>query len=126
MVWVSGLSFLCFIVSLAALPWMVARIPDDYFTRGREHACGFRVEKVLAAGGRNLLGLVVFFLGIIMLFIPGQGLLTMLLGIVLMDFPGKRRVIFFLVKGEKVRKSLNWIRRKKGKPPLRFPDSPQK
>jgi hypothetical protein len=61
---------------------------------------------------KNALGVVLLLGGIVMLFLPGQGLLTMFLGIVLMDFPGKFRLERYLISRGPVLKSINWIRRK--------------
>ena len=57
-----------------------------------------------------------------MLFIPGQGLLTILMGLALLDFPGKRAAELRLIRYAPVNKSIDWIRRKSNKPPLRIPD----
>jgi hypothetical protein len=119
----SGLSVGCFLLSLVALPWMVCRIPEDFFL-----TADFRSEQSRATGGRwiisgikNLLGAGLFLVGGILLFMPGQGLLTMLMGVILMDFPGKKRVLGKLLTREDVRTSLNWIRKKMKVTPLRFP-----
>jgi hypothetical protein len=58
-----------------------------------------------------------------MLIMPGQGLLTLFLGLAIMDFPGKRKVIRFLIRLKTIQNSLNWIRRKKKRPPFMFPGS---
>ena len=39
---------------------------------------------------KNVFGLGALVLGVLMLFLPGQGLLMVLVGISLLDFPGKR------------------------------------
>lgn len=68
---------------------------------------------------KNLLGLVILLMGIAMLFLPGQGLLTMLIGILMLDFPGKFRCERWFVSRRPVLRSINWLRRKSGKPRLR-------
>lgn len=126
LIWISGLSLFFFLFSLAAVPWLVARIPESYF---RDLAAGGKVknegdalpEKILARGLKNTVGLILVLAGIIMLFVPGQGLLAILAGLVLVEFPGKRRLVVFLVGQRSIQNGLNWIRRKKGVPPLAFP-----
>ena len=116
-----GLSVLAFVGTLIAVPWMVVRIPSDYFARragnGRpphRHP----IVHVLVVIGKNLVGYAFIVLGILMLVLPGQGILTLLAGIVLVDFPGKHRALQWLVTRPKVLKSMNWIRERRGKGPL--------
>ncbi len=121
--WISGVSVLFFVFSLIAVPWMVARIPEDYFVTGQSLDSSGKKSMVRAVVWmiKNILGLVFFIMGIIMLFIPGQGLLTMLLGVLLMEFPGKQKLVCFLVSKRTIQNGLNWIRKKKHVVPLRFP-----
>ena len=67
---------------------------------------------------KNALGLLLLACGIVMLVIPGQGLLTMLIGLMLMDFPGKRRLEARLVAVPSVRRSINWLRERAHRAPL--------
>ena len=121
--WVSGISLLLFAGSLAAVPWLLAKMPQDYFEKLADHRPAAR----LSMGGwllrimKNGLGLLLFGMGVVMLFIPGQGLLTMLVGLVLLDFPGRHRLLLRLASAKKVQAALNWIRIRKGVPPFRFP-----
>ncbi len=62
---------------------------------------------------KNLAGGILICLGMVMLIVPGQGLLTLFLGLVIMDFPGKNKVIRCLIRVKTIQNSLNWIRRKK-------------
>lgn len=117
--WLSFLSLVFFLGSLAAVPWLVGRLPRDYFLDPGKKSGRNPIRFVL----RNGIGLVVFLMGIIMLFVPGQGILTMVAALVIMEFPGKSHLIRTMVGFEKVRSGLNWLRRKKGRAPLRFPDS---
>jgi hypothetical protein len=120
-------SLLAFVATLAIVPWLVARLPADYFkARQRSSALAQRLHPALRIPAiflKNCLGLLILVLGIIMLVIPGQGLLTMLIGILLMDFPGKFRFERWLVQKKAVLSSINWLRRRKDKGPLLFEDS---
>ncbi len=119
------LSLLTFVGSLIAVPWLIGRMPADYFIthwqqvdRRRMHHPAVALITVVL---RNLFGLLLFVAGFAMLFLPGQGVLTMLIGVCLMDFPGKRNLLNMVSEKSSVQRGLNWIRRKKGKTAFVFP-----
>ena len=72
--------------------------------------------------GKNLLGGLLVLSGIAMLVLPGQGLLTIAMGLLLMDFPGKHRLERRIVRTRPVLRSINWLRRKAHKNPLKIDD----
>ncbi len=116
------LSVVLLIVSIAIIPWIVIKIPDDYF---HEHyrvrvskSSGHPLIAQLLAGLKNLIGFIFVIFGILMLILPGQGILTILIGLFLMNFPGKYQFERKIVSLPRVLKSLNWIRAKANKPPL--------
>ena len=114
-------SLVLFIVSLAVIPWLVTKIPADYFheERRRRDALSERsLPLQLLLGFKNLCGFLLILLGLVMLVLPGQGILTIVIGLFLMNFPGKYRLERSLVSRPKVLDSLNWIRAKAEKPPL--------
>ena len=119
-----GLSAITFVGSLIAVPWLIGRLRADYFlshwsivqARHRRHPA-MALAVFLA---RNTLGLLLVAAGLAMLFLPGQGLLTILIGVSVMDFPGKRTLLQRLVRGPRVQRALNWIRRQRGKEPFVF------
>ena len=118
----SGISFLTFIVSLITVPWIIGRMPADYFIRTgkrrpRSKSTQVRFFTLIA---RNSFGLLFLAAGIIMLVTPGQGLLTILLGFLIMDFPGKEIIEGWLLKKNGLRRALNWVRKKQGKCPMVF------
>jgi hypothetical protein len=127
MVWLSSFSILLFLFSLAALPCILAKIPENYFfdlargTGEKPKQGRASLKGIFLGGARAVIGTSLVIGGFIMLFIPGQGLLTILAGLMLMDFPGKTRLILLLVGHPGIRKGANWIREKKGVPPFRFP-----
>ena len=120
--WFALASLATFVVSGAALPWLLTRLPEDYFLEvDRVAHPPWPCQRVLYWVWRllkNLLGVVLLLAGFVMLFTPGQGILTILAGLWLMDFPGKRRCERHLIGRPKVLASVNWIRQKSGKPPL--------
>ena len=119
-----------FVVTLLAIPWIVARLPSDYFRRDHEHQPRWfeRHPAVYAAAlvVKNLLGAVLVLGGIAMLVLPGQGILSILIGTSLLSFPGKRRLEQWIISRPAVMRGLNWMRRRAGRPPLEPPDSPPK
>ncbi len=120
------LSGLMFVGSLLVVPWLVSRLSDEFFIRHRQRVGQRRkrhpVLTFLLWLLRNSIGVVLLGSGLVMLVLPGQGILTILVGIALMDFPGKYRLLERFVKLKQVRRSLNWIRRKAGKPEFVFKD----
>ena len=56
--------------------------------------------------------------GILMLALPGQGLLTIIIGLVLMDFPGKYHAERWVISRHSILLTSNWIRKKADKPAL--------
>ena len=119
-------SFVAFLGSLIAVPWVIGRMKSDYFlthwqqleTRHRRHPALALCIFVM----RNAVGSVLVIAGVAMLVLPGQGLLTILIGICLMDFPGKRHLLDRLWQIPQVEQALNWIRRKQGKEEFVFPE----
>lgn len=110
--------------TLLAIPWVVSRLPADYFDHTRRERWQSSSEAPLPALllglAKNLLGVILVVLGVVMLFIPGQGLLTILIGLLLMNFPGKYRLERWLVHRPGVLRSLNWLRSRRGRPPFRL------
>jgi hypothetical protein len=71
---------------------------------------------------KNLLGILLALAGLVMLVVPGQGLLTLVAGLMLVDFPGKYRLERWLATRPPVWRSINWLRRRAGREPLEQPD----
>lgn len=122
--WIVALSIATFVVSIAIIPILVARIPVDYFAVERRHrplwANHHPVIRLILIGLKNILGVVFVAAGIVMLFTPGQGILTILIGIMLVDFPGKYTVERKLVQHPTILRVINWLRSKSGRPPLQL------
>ncbi len=116
-------SAVLFFGTLIAVPTIVVSLPPDYFIGPRRPARS-RPNRSALAGARtvlrNLLGVVFVFAGVMMLVLPGQGILTLLVGLALVDFPGKRSFEKRLAGQRHVRKSLQWLRERAGREPLRF------
>ncbi len=120
--WLGGLSALTFVATLVAIPWLVVRIPADYFSHQRREktlwANRHPVIRAMLLVLKNLLGLTLVLAGVAMLVLPGQGLLTILIGMMLCNFPGKYRFEGWLISRPPVAKAVNWLRHKSGRPPI--------
>ena len=116
-----ALSIVGFIGSVIAIPWILVRLPQDYFcerhprTWMKDH---HPILRLIALGVKNVVGWLLLLGGIAMLVLPGQGLLTILIGVSLMDFPGKRAIERKLVSRPLVLQAINRIRRRFDRPPL--------
>jgi len=104
-----------FVGTLAAIPWMVRRLPADYFVRPSPERSFQR--KV----ARNILGSALIAAGIAMLLLPGQGIITILLGLSIVDLPIKHRIMRWLLQRPRIQEGIQRLRSKAGKPPLVIP-----
>ena len=114
-------SVIVFVATLVAIPFILIRLPEDYFD--------VRVPRVwlkdchpalrlIGMSVKNVAGVVFVLAGVAMLVLPGQGILTMLIGISLMDFPGKQHIEARIVGQPTVLKVINSLRAKFGKSAL--------
>ena len=119
------LSLLAFIATAICVPWVVTRLPHDYFSSTqraiwRKSADESLLTKCLRIL-KNLIGAVLVLLGLVMLVTPGQGILTLLSGLLLMNFPGKYRLERWLVLRPGILRALNWLRRRRNQPAFDAP-----
>jgi len=115
-------SAISMIIGLLLLPVFITRIPVDYFSHPHRHylsaSSRHPVIRLLIAGIKNLLGMVFVVAGILMLFLPGQGLLTLFVGLIIMNYPGKFALERWLIQRPYVFPAINWLRTKYDHPPL--------
>ena len=120
--WLTGLSFGSVVAVIVGVPWVVSRLPADYFTRDHREPwsdLGNEPFYALVLGLlKNLLGAALVVLGVVLIFTPGQGLLTLLAGLLLMNFPGKYRLERAVVARPSVFRALNWLRKRHGVEPF--------
>jgi len=123
--WLGIASVVMFFGSLLIMPWLVAKLPADYFVRHKRPlspiAQQHPVMRILVLIIRNLLGIILLIAGIAMLVLPGQGILTILVALMLLTFPGKYRLERWAVKQRGVMKSINWLRAKAHRGPMEMP-----
>jgi uncharacterized membrane protein len=74
----------------------------------------------LANIAKIIVGVCLLLIGLVMLVLPGQGLITMLIGISLFPFPGKDKIEQYILSRKSVQTTLNWIRIKAKKAPFTF------
>ncbi len=115
------LSLATFLVSLIAVPMVFIMLPPDYLTRPEQRGGPTGWLRWVYWVVKNLVGWIFIIAGIIMLLIPGQGLLSILIGLILIHFPGKRKLIKRIMGRPKILRSVNAIRAKAGKAPLEVP-----
>lgn len=127
--WLTAASAAVFALFLVAAPWLVARIPEDYFAAEKRPKKQSAVNHsyavlVLLAVMKNALGGLLVLTGAALLVLPGQGLFTIMLGLALMNFPGKFQLERWLISRGPVLRVVNGLRRKKGQPELSFDNEP--
>lgn len=119
-VWV-GLSMASIAMSIAgvaAVPWLVCRMPPDWFSRPPQPWTDSLRAEPVATVVRNALGLALVLIGIALLFLPGQGLLTIVLGVVLTDLPLRDRGLRWLATRPGLAATMQGWRRKAGVEPF--------
>ena len=123
--WFGVLSIVTFVGTLIIIPILVIRIPTHYFMYNEHWQLPQQKPQItmrlLGLICKNLLGLVFVLAGLVMLVLPGQGIITILIGLMLMNFPGKHSLEQRLVRQPAVLRSLNWIRAKAGQRSLVVP-----
>jgi len=127
LVTLTALSIAFFVGSLIAIPFILVRLPTDFFDTRVPRRWMENHHPVLRLLGhivKNVVGAIFLFAGFLMLFLPGQGILTMLIGVTMLDFPGKRKLEAKMIGQPAVLNAINTMRQKFGKPPLTIAPKP--
>jgi len=108
--------------STLATVWMLISLPQDYFLQ-RQPGFIAKLRRASLGGAffivaKNVFGAFALVAGILMLVLPGQGLLTIFISVLLLDFPRKTAVERRLIQIRKVRETVDWLRRRFGRAPL--------
>jgi len=122
-VWGAGLFSVSLVLSVAAVIFVVLRLPEHYFHIGEQAPFWADRPALLRWLGyflKNLAGVVLVSLGVVMSLpgVPGQGLLTIFIGLVLLDFPGKKAIERRIAMIPGVLRAMNRLRERFGKKPL--------
>lgn len=125
----AGVFLVMLLGTLAVVGLLLVKMPADYlespedtpFWPGRP-----AWQRVLARVGKNVLGVLIVALGVVLSVpgVPGQGVLTILIGLMLLDIPGKRRFERGLLGRRRVLAAVNRLRARFGRPPLVGPPPP--
>ena len=89
-------SIFIFLISILGISWFVAQIPEDYFLLSKRQTSIWQQQKPIlrfvVVVVKNILGLSLIIGGLLMLVLPGQGLLTIVTGLLLVNYPGKYKL----------------------------------
>lgn len=123
--WFVAASVASLLLGLVLTPYLIVRIPVDYFSAERHSRAesGMRhpALRLAWAVARNVVGAVFVVAGVLMLVLPGQGVLTLLIGLMIMDYPGKAVLLRRIAGQRQVLRGMNWLRARAGRPPLEPP-----
>lgn len=112
------------IASTVAIPWLLLRIPEDYFVSRRKPSPDRSLLGWLIWLARNTVATILLLAGILMLVLPGQGLLTILIALAVSTFPGKYQLERAIMRRQTVFRAANWIRQRYHRSPIIHPDDP--
>ena len=121
--WILTISSIIFVFGLIVMPILAICIPPNYFLsdyrnppgRSPPHI-GFALTVI-----KNIVGAFCVVTGLLLLVLPGQGLITLILGLMIMNYPGKYALERRLIRLPHVLSTINWLRGKFEKPPLESP-----
>lgn len=120
-------SLVMLVLTIVALPFVVKKLPADYFVNEKREPAWHKRKHPLFWGlltlAKNLLGIVMILAGIAMLVLPGQGAVTILVGLAITNFPWKYALERRIAAMPAVGATLNKIRELTGVPPLLLPDA---
>jgi hypothetical protein len=120
--WLLAISFVSLLGTLIVVPLILVRLPADYFLfpdrQGAPWESRSQYLRIPIFLAKNLSGAILVLAGILMLVLPGQGILTIIIGLVLMEFPGKYHAERWVINRPSVLTAINWIRIKASKPKL--------
>ena len=122
--WLGLFSILFFVGTLIAIPIIIIMLPDRYLVENNNarHLSRGPLWFIPYVAIKNLIGLLFVAAGLVMLVLPGQGLLTLLIGSALIDFPGKRKLIRKIMGRAGILHAVNRLRAKANRPPLEIPE----
>ena len=120
--WFGSISLFVFLFSLLSIKWLVSLIPEDYFINKKDSK--IKTNNIfiwyIVLIFKNLIGYSLILGGIMMLVLPGQGLFTIIIGLMMSNYPGKYSIEKKFIAIPTILKSINWLRRKSSKPPIRI------
>ena len=122
LLWLAVASVIGFIGSLIVIPWILVQIPSDYFSHEKRQKYRWGtyppIIRLILLLMKNIIGVIFILSGIIMLFMPGQGILTIAIGIILINFPYKYKIEKWIISHSGILKYINKIRAKAKQRPI--------
>ena len=120
--WFGSISLFVFLFSLLSIKWLVSLILEDYFINKKDSK--IKTSNIffwyIVLIFKNLIGYSLILGGIMMLVLPGQGLFTIIIGLMMSNYPGKYSLEKKFIAIPTILKSINWLRKKSNKPPIRI------
>jgi len=116
-------SVVTLVLSALLIPYLIVRLPTDFYAERNDRRRVFQDTPVLRAAflaAKNAFGALLLVAGILMLFLPGQGMLAILAALALLDFPGKRKLELRILHMPALLMVINRLRRRAGREPLLF------
>ncbi|MGB7068740.1 MAG: hypothetical protein WBD22_04545 [Pyrinomonadaceae bacterium] len=116
-----GLFVASLLVSVAIVAIVIVKLPANYFSshyRNDFLPNSSWITRWGAVVAKNIAGVILVLVGIVMLIGPGQGILTILIGLILLDIPGKRPVEASIIKRPAIFSAVNNLRARYKQPPF--------
>jgi len=121
-IWLLGIaSAAMLVISAIVIPFLIVRLPADFYVENDHPRHLFQdrpLVRIFFLTVKNTVGAVLLVAGILMLVLPGQGILTILAALALLNFPGKRKMEMRILHRPAILKSVNWLRKRAGREPL--------
>ena len=120
-----SISVFVLIISVFMMVLIISFLPENYFKSENRNLISnvknsrYPLLKFFILIIKNFFGILLFLSGVLMLVLPGQGILTIITGLVFIDYPGKYKFERKLLRQKGVINSINWIRSRLSKPSLK-------
>ncbi|MDH5414979.1 MAG: hypothetical protein OEW87_12640, partial [Flavobacteriaceae bacterium] len=115
---VTLISTLIFLLSLISSIAIIINLPADNWIKYHQDPRKIPHSRFFVL--RNILSVLLFVLGFLMLFLPGQGVLTILIAVFISDLPYRQRIINWIISQDKIQMALNRLRKRFNKEPFIF------
>ena len=117
-VFVTAMSFGTIIVFALLGIITFIKLPHDYFIKSYKEITN-PLKRILL----NILAIIFVLIGILLLFLPGQGVLTIILGISISQTKFKKKALDYLFRKKGMQNSINNLRIKLNREPFDFKKS---
>lgn len=108
------ISIVLFVASLLFVVYWLVQVPADYFVS--EHSTNKSGPELL----RSVLGFILVVMGVLMLVLPGQGVVTMVIGFLMIDTKWSKKYAEKILKKKNVKRTINNLRKKFRREEMQF------